>query len=127
MFSQIHRFRYSIPFSAFGRSLGAAIAIAAGTGCGGAQPGDDVGSVSQAFGSYDLMSSYAGNIADTRGWLVEWRIPQLVGPTDAVAVVGQWYYNLESGVYHTGDGWFVYYFGDDNGLTGNEPSCDSQW
>src|SRR5262249_4564341 len=98
-------------------------------GCGGApQPGEgeEVGAVSQAFGHYDLTSSYTGNIADTRGWIVEWKIPQLLNP-ETVAVVGQWYSNLESGVYHTGDGWFVYYFGDDNGLAGNEPSCNSQW
>jgi hypothetical protein len=122
MFRHIRRFRYLIPKAAI--ALTGAIAT---LGCGGAQPdAESVGSVSQDYGHYDLTSSYTGNIADTRGWIIEWRIPQLLNP-DAVGVVGQWYYNLESGVYHTGDGWFVYYFGDDNGLTGNEPSCNSQW
>ncbi len=128
MFRHIHRFGCEVPSSSFGRSAVCAFALGVTTsmGCGGAQPDHDVDTVSQAFGSYDLMSSYTGSIADTRGWLIEWRIPQ-ISPADAVGVVGQWYYNLESGIYHTGDGWFVYYFGDDNGLAGNEPSCGTEW
>ncbi|KYF55338.1 hypothetical protein [Sorangium sp. So ce854] len=78
-------------------------------------------------GSYDLTSSYTGNIGDTRGWLIEWEVPELVNESTAWTAVGQWYYNLESGIYHSPDGWFVYYFGDDNGVTGNHSSCNTQW
>jgi hypothetical protein len=132
MTSHIHRSRWTVVSGFFCRSaFPTAFAVASATsamGCGAvAQPDGDVGAVSQAFGHYDLVSSYTGSIPETRGWIIEWRIPQLLNPNDAVGVVGQWYYNLESGVYHTGDGWFVYYFGDDNGLAGNEPNCNSMW
>lgn len=78
-------------------------------------------------GSYDLTSSYTGNIADTRGWIIEWEVPELLNESTAWTAVGQWYYNLESGFYHTPDGWFIYYYGDDNGTTGNHPSCNEIW
>ncbi|WP_437774147.1 hypothetical protein [Sorangium sp. So ce1097] len=78
-------------------------------------------------GSYHLTSSYTGNVGDTRGWLIEWEVPELVNESTAWTAVGQWYYNLESGIYHTPDGWFVYYFGDNNGVTGNHSSCNTQW
>ncbi|WP_437597691.1 hypothetical protein [Sorangium sp. So ce590] len=79
------------------------------------------------LGTYDLSSSYTGTIGDTRGWLIEWEVPALLNESTAWTVVGQWYYNLESGIYHSPDGWFVYYFGDDNGVTGNHSSCNNQW
>jgi hypothetical protein len=86
---------------------------------------EDVSRVSQQ-GSYDLVSRYL-NPDSARGWTIEWKIPQLLNPASAWAVIGQWYNNLESGVYYNGSGWDVYYFGDDNGLAGNEASCDAQW
>ncbi|WP_437720001.1 hypothetical protein [Sorangium sp. So ce861] len=93
---------------------------------GGAVEEESLGEAS-LLGSYHLTSTYTGNVGDTRGWLIEWEVPELVNESEAWGVVGQWYYNLESGIYHTPDGWFVYYFGDDNGTTGNHPSCDGQW
>jgi len=91
------------------------------------EPEGHVASTSQKLGSYDLISSYVASPEQARGWQIEWEIPTLLNADIGVGVVGQWYNNLESGIYHTGDGWFVYYFGDDNGLTGNEPLCDTQW
>ncbi|WP_437604763.1 hypothetical protein WMF20_26550 [Sorangium sp. So ce834] len=79
------------------------------------------------LGTYDLTSSYTGTVGDTRGWLIEWEVPEFLNESTAWGVVGQWYYNLESGIYHTPDGWFVYYFGDDDGVTGNHSSCNTQW
>ncbi|WP_437967938.1 hypothetical protein WMF04_00965 [Sorangium sp. So ce260] len=78
-------------------------------------------------GTYDLTSTYTGTVGDTRGWLIEWQVPELLNESTAWTAVGQWYYNLESGIYHSPDGWFVYYFGDDNGVTGNHSSCNTQW
>ncbi|WP_437826565.1 PA14 domain-containing protein [Sorangium sp. So ce1153] len=79
------------------------------------------------WGSYDLTSSYTGTVGDTRGWIIEWEVPELLNESTAWMAVGQWYYGLESGIYHTPEGWFVYYFGDDNGLAGNHPNCGTTW
>ncbi|HEY3666458.1 MAG TPA: cellulose binding domain-containing protein [Polyangiaceae bacterium] len=108
---------------AFALGVFSALSVAA---CSGAPP-ENVSSTSQPLGSYDLVSRYVASPEAARGWQIEWEIPTLLNPDTGVGVVGQWYNNLESGVYHTADGWFVYYYGDDNGLAGNEPSCDSQW
>ncbi|WP_437959362.1 PA14 domain-containing protein [Sorangium sp. So ce119] len=54
-------------------------------------------------------------------------MPELLNESTAWTAVGQWYYNIESGLYHTPEGWFVYYFGDDNGVVGNHPNCNTQW
>lgn len=91
------------------------------------EPEEHVTTTGQKLGSYDLVSRYVASPEQARGWQIEWEIPTLLNPDVGVGVVGQWYNNLESGLYHTGDGWFVYYFGDDNGLSGNESSCDTQW
>ncbi|WP_437947472.1 PA14 domain-containing protein [Sorangium sp. So ce296] len=100
------------------------------TGCV-AWAGDDgeesLGVATQRWGSYDLTSSYTGNVGDTRGWIVEWEVPELLNESTAWTAVGQWYNNLESGIYHYPPGWFVYYFADDNGVTGNHPSCAYDW
>ena len=105
-------------------SLGAS-SLAGCSASSGAE--ESVTSTSQRLGSYDLISSYIAAPSAARGWEIEWQVPQLLNADIGVGVIGQWYNNLESGIYHTGDGWFVYYFGDDNGLTGNEPACDNQW
>jgi hypothetical protein len=78
-------------------------------------------------GAYDLRSSYAGTIEDTRGWIIEWELPNVPNRASAQAVVGQWYFNLESGVYGGADDFGVYYFGDDNGLDDNNPLCGQTW
>lgn len=103
-----------------------ALGAAACTAGAGADDEESLGVASQR-GTYDLTSSYTGTVGDTRGWLIEWQVPQLLNESTAWTAVGQWYYNLESGIYHSPDGWFIYYFGDDNGVTGNHSSCNTQW
>lgn len=122
----------AIPRKAFVRSClsgGFASALALGlSACAvNSESGEQVAATGQKLGSYDLVSRYVASPEQARGWQIEWEIPTLLNADIGVGVVGQWYNNLESGLYHTGDGWFVYYFGDDNGLSGNEPSCDTQW
>lgn len=121
-----------------GRGLGGTVARAACAtsmvwwvaGCSAGMGSEDEGAVSSVknrLGTYDLRSVVSDPLrADSRGWEVEWEIPLLNSPAGD-GTLGQWYWNLESGVYHTGDGWFVYYFGDDNGLAGADPACDQQW
>lgn len=112
-------------------SLGA-LTMTAGCGSNGGAGGalashESVGRASSAYGTYDLRSIVSDSLRhDSRGWEIEWQIPQLQNPT-ASGAIGQWYYNFESGIYHTGDGWFVYFYGDDNGLAGDDPNCDGQW
>jgi hypothetical protein len=103
------------------------LAFAGIGGCSAAPTAsEDVDRTTQA-GSYDLVARYQ-TPTNARGWIVEWKIPQLLNPTTSQPVIGQWYNNFESGIYYNGStGWDVYYFGDDNGLTGNEPNCDSIW
>jgi hypothetical protein len=91
----------------------------------GAQ-GEEVGTVGLEYGYYDVTSAYTSP-STPKGWIIEWEIPELLNPESAVHVIGQWYNNLESGVYYIGGAWHVYYFGDDDGTTGNEPNCDLQW
>ncbi|WP_437638437.1 PA14 domain-containing protein [Sorangium sp. So ce854] len=97
------------------------------SGCVAGADEEPLGVATLAWGSYDLKSGYTGNIDETRGWIIEWEVPELLNESTAWAAVGQWYYNLESGIYHTPDGWFVYYFGDGNGVQGNHPNCNLQW
>ncbi len=87
---------------------------------------EDVGTVGLDYGSYDVTSSYTTR-PPRRAGSSEWKVPQLLNPDSAVHVIGQWYNNLESGIYYIGGAWRVYYFGDDDGTTGNEASCDLQW
>jgi hypothetical protein len=102
-----------------------AVVLAGSGGCGEAPDGVD--EIGNALSGYDLTASYAGPIGNTRGWQIEWQVPALNNPAQAWTAIGEWYYNLESGLYHSPDGWFVYYFGDDNGTAGNEPNCNLQW
>jgi hypothetical protein len=121
------RSQRSFSFSACVSGILSCALLSLASGCSsGVASEEDIGSRKQAYGSYDLVSAY-NNPSAPKGWIIEWKIPVLLNPSTGVHVIGQWYNNFESGLYHTGDGWFVYYFGDDNGLTGNEPSCDSQW
>lgn len=77
-------------------------------------------------GVYALRTHYANaDLASVRGWQVSWTVPAFTNNADGV--VGQWFSNIEGGIYHTGDGWWVYYYGDDNGQTGNNPDCTVLW
>lgn len=105
--------------------LVAGLAALGGCADGGAAL-EEVASTSQPYGSYDL-TSYYNKPAEPRGWIIEWEVPQLLNPETAVGVIGQWYNGFESGIYYIGGRWSVYYFGDGNGLAGNEPSCNSIW
>lgn len=79
-------------------------------------------------GSYVLQSTFTGDIPASRGWKIQWRVPRLENPGEAWTAVGQWYYDLESGIYHTPEGgWSVYYYGDENGAAGNHPDCTAYW
>ncbi|AUX19896.1 hypothetical protein SOCEGT47_003500 [Sorangium cellulosum] len=101
-----------------------ALGAACTAGAGAEVEAESLG-VASLRGTYDLTSSYTGTIGDTRGWIIEWEIPELLNESTAWTAIGQWYYNLESGIYHSPDGWFVYYYGDDDGVTGNHPDCTS--
>jgi hypothetical protein len=79
-------------------------------------------------GVYDLQSTYNLRVQDTRGWLIEWKLAQVVNRYDNTNLVpGSWYYNLEIGIYGGWGGFGVYYFGDDNGVAGNEAKCPLVW
>lgn len=79
-------------------------------------------------GDYVITSNYASDIRSTRGWKVNWRVPSLTNPEHAWGATGQWYYNLESGIYRSPQGgWQVYYFGDDNGTDGNACPPSAEW
>ncbi len=71
------------------------------------------------------------NVADpqtTRGWKITWTIPGLSNGDQTWMAVGQWYFNFESGVYYTNtEGWWVYFYGDNDGRTGDNPDCFQSW
>ena len=78
------------------------------------------------MGTYDMRAHYTGNLSTVKGWSVGWTVPQFTN--NAWGAVGQWFSGLEGGVYHTDtEGWWVYYYGDDNGLAGNNPECFTSW
>ncbi len=111
------------------RALVTAAAIVVGLGVASpalAVPPDPTGPV--VLGTYSQKAAYNGDIQATRGWKVSWEIPVLTNANQAWAAVGQWYFGFESGIYYNpGDGWWVYYYGDQDGLTGNNSSCDPAW
>lgn len=78
-------------------------------------------------GTYHLNSRYNSLIGDTRGWKIEWRVPNITNFSEAWGAVGTWYYDLEAGVYKHNNGWGVYYFADGDGTAGNNSNCDTQW
>jgi len=106
--------------------LAAAVLVTVGSAAASAAPpppGDGVA----VNGLYLLNSRYNGDLAATRGWQVTWQVPAVNNGVDAWGAVGEWYYNLESGVYYNNDvGWAVYYFGDDDGMADN-PDCTPTW
>lgn len=109
------------------RSIGVLAASALVLACSTeTAPSEKVDSLGQPLGAYDLVASY-NDPGGPRGWIVEWRIPELLNGETAVGAIGQWYNSFESGVYYTGGRWHVYYFGDDNGIAGNNPDCDATW
>ncbi|WP_344083095.1 carbohydrate-binding protein [Luedemannella helvata] len=111
------------------RALVTAAAVVAGLGVATpalAVPPDPTGPVT--FGTYANQVHYTGDEQSTRGWKISWEIPTMTNASQAWMAVGQWYFGFESGVYHTpGEGWWVYYYGDQDGLTGNNPDCDEAW
>ena len=116
------------PFAALIAPLALGMTVGSTVGCGSAKP-DDLAETARAlggFGDYDVTSSLT-DPASPRGWLIEWKIPQLLNPDRSDLVIGQWYNNFETGLWSSNNNWHVYYYGDDNGLAGNEPSCDQTW
>lgn len=80
------------------------------------------------LGWYHLQGEYKGDLEAVRGWSVTWQVPQLNNGTQAWAVVGQWFHNLETGIYYTPEeGWWVYYYSDNDGLAGNNSQCTVSW
>jgi hypothetical protein len=80
------------------------------------------------LGIYANVVRYNQDPQTTRGWKVKWRIPVQTNDDQAWMAVGQWYFGFESGVYYTNhEGWWVYYYGDDDGLTGNNAACFESW
>ncbi|XXT20988.1 hypothetical protein WME94_05385 [Sorangium sp. So ce429] len=107
---------------------GAALLVLGALGAAACTAGaqDEAESLGEAslLGTYDLTSTYTGDVEQTRGWIIEWEVPVLQNASQAWTAVGQWYFNLESGIYHNPSaGWSVYYYGDDNGVTGNNSNC----
>ncbi|HVY37806.1 MAG TPA: cellulose binding domain-containing protein [Polyangia bacterium] len=103
--------------------------LGAVTGCGadsGEEPVVSGRALTGGFGDYDVTTTL-NDPASPRGWTIEWKIPQILNPDHGVLVIGQWYNNFETGLWFENNNWQVYYYGDDNGLTGNEPSCDNTW
>ncbi|WP_405086772.1 hypothetical protein [Microbispora sp. NBC_01389] len=79
-------------------------------------------------GYYGLTTHYTGSITNTRGWSITWKLPSLSNHSTAWGAVGQWYYGFEAGIYHGPGSWSVYYLGDKDGTTENNPLCDaSMW
>lgn len=74
-------------------------------------------------GYYGLTTHYTGSIPDTRGWSITWKLPSLSNHSTAWGAVGQWYYGFEAGIYHGPGSWSVYYLGDKDGTTENNPSA----
>lgn len=110
-------------------SITTAVLVAAGSAAAAASaapppPGDSF----DVTGLYLLNSRYNGDLAATRGWQVTWQVPEVGNVADDPwGAVGQWYYNLESGVYYNNDvGWAVYYFSDNDGMADN-PDCTPTW
>jgi hypothetical protein len=100
-----------------------ALAVTITAGAAAPAAAGDVG----VQGLYLLNSRYTGDPNATRGWQIEWQVPQLSNPADSWGAVGQWYFNLESGFYKSPDGWGVYSVGDGNGLSGHQPDCAQTW
>jgi hypothetical protein len=86
------------------------------------QPGAAAASPS-FYGGYLPEADYTGSVAitDLRGWRLTWQIPSHTGPGDFA--IGQWFDHLETGIYYT-DSWWVYYYGDSDGVTGNNSDCN---
>jgi hypothetical protein len=121
-----------LPLSTFSRLGKLALSLACAAGMASAcvaatSDGDEhTGAKEAAFGHYDLSASYAGDISATRGWIVEWQIPDVLN-SNAWGAVGEWYYNLESGVYRSGGGFFIYFFDDNNGYDAMPADCHPIW
>lgn len=79
-------------------------------------------------GVYSMTTRYTGDLNQVRAWQISWTVPGLTNGSSAWGAVGQWFSNLEAGVYYTAhEGWWVYYYGDDNGHAGNNPECFQSW
>jgi hypothetical protein len=79
-------------------------------------------------GLYHLRASYNGDQNAVKAWQITWTVPSFTNGDVAWGAVGQWFSNVEGGVYYTShEGWWVYYYSDDNGLDGNNPECTQSW
>lgn len=79
-------------------------------------------------GWYLLNSRVRTDPNETVAWSIEWQVPRLENGDEAWGAIGQWMFSMETGIYYTpGDGWWVYYYGDDNGYDGNNPDCAPIW
>jgi hypothetical protein len=79
-------------------------------------------------GLYHMTTSYNGDQFAVKGWQVSWTVPQFTNGDAAWGAVGQWFSAVEGGIYYTpSEGWWVYYYGDDNGFDGNNPDCTPSW
>jgi hypothetical protein len=95
---------------------------------GAAPPPDGDGGGVGILGIYALNSRPRFDPNTTVAWSIEWQVPRLDNGQEAWGAVGQWMFNMETGIYHApGDGWWVYYYGDDNGYDGNNPDCTPIW
>lgn len=79
--------------------------------------------------NYTLRSRYNGDIDPFRGWQIEWVTPTLISPnSNTSGAIGQWYWNLEAGIYYFNNNWNVYWYSDDDGTTGdNFTDCIPNW
>jgi len=80
------------------------------------------------FGIYPLRAVNTADPQTTREWKVTWQIPGLSNGDQAWMAVGEWYFGFETGVYYTNtEGWWVYFYGDSDGRTGDNPACFQSW
>jgi hypothetical protein len=86
------------------------------------------GSTPPVPANYTLTSHYRGDINSVRGWSITWQVPEVTNPDTAQGAIGQWFYNLETGIYYLPwEGWWVYYYGDQNGADDMPSDCRLVW
>lgn len=105
---------------------GLAVAVAAGLVLAVAPP-------ASAWVDYTLTSRYVPpsgqTLSSVKGWTIEWKVPQTTNQSTGQGVIGQWFDNLESGVYLYGGAWHLYFYDDGNGVNGSDPAlgCQPTW
>jgi hypothetical protein len=119
-------FRRVLSGATAGAVAAAALTVLASTAPAAAVPPDPTGPTT--LGIYANTVHYNSGAPTTRGWKVSWEVPLHTNADQAWMAVGQWYFGFESGVYYTNhEGWWVYYYGDDDGHAGNNPACFESW